>query len=59
MVVNKAALMDAFPNPVHIQHVPSKYGPTFRYGGKDATVVLNPQETVGTAWGITVAGVAK
>ena len=57
--VNKAALMDAFSNPVYIQHVPSKYGPTFRYVGRDATVVLNPQGTVVTAWGTTVTGVAK
>lgn len=42
--VNQVAVTDAFLYPVSIQYVPSKYGPTFKYVGQNATVVVNPQE---------------
>ncbi len=57
--VNKAAIMYAFSNPVAIQYVPSKYGPTFRYIGKDAAVVVNADGKVVTAWAVNSLGVAK
>lgn len=57
--VNQAAVTDAFSNPVSIQYVPSKYGPAFKYVGQNATVVVNPQGNVVTAWGTSSAGVAK
>jgi len=57
--VNKAAIMYAFSNPVAIQYVPSKYGPTFRYIGRDATVVVNVEGKVVTAWAVNSSGVAK
>ncbi|GGY05811.1 polymorphic toxin-type HINT domain-containing protein [Paludibacterium paludis] len=57
--VNKAAVTDAFFNPVAIHYVPSKYGPTFKYVGQNATVVVNSQGNVVTAWGTSAAGVAK
>ena len=57
--VNQAAVVDAFSNPTAIQYVPSKYGPTFKYVGINATVVVNPQGNVVTAWGTSAAGVAK
>jgi filamentous hemagglutinin len=57
--VSPAAVNDAFANPVSIQYVPSKYGPTFKYTGQNATVVVNAQGNVVTAWGTSSAGVAK
>ena len=50
---------DASNNPLNIQYVPSKYGPTFWYVGQNATVVINPQGNVVTAWGTTSMGVGK
>lgn len=57
--VNQAAVNDAFANPVAIQYAPSKYGPTFKYIGQNATVVVNPQGNVVTTWGTSAAGVSK
>ncbi|WP_199545304.1 hemagglutinin repeat-containing protein, partial [Paraburkholderia kururiensis] len=57
--VSQAAVDDAFANPTVIQYVPSKYGPTFKYVGQNATVVVNPQGNVVTAWGTSAAGVGK
>jgi filamentous hemagglutinin len=57
--VSPAAVDDAFVNPVNIQYVPSKFGPTFKYTGQNATVVVNAQGNVVTAWGTSSAGVAK
>lgn len=57
--VSQAAINDAFANPVSIQYVPSKYGPTFRYTGQNATVVVNPQGNVVTTWATSSAGTAK
>lgn len=57
--VSQAAISDAFANPTAIQYVPSKYGPTFKYVGQNATVVVNPQGNVVTTWGTSAAGVGK
>jgi filamentous hemagglutinin len=57
--VSPTAINDAFSNPVAIQYVPSQYGPTFRYVGQNATVVVNPQGNVVTTWGTSAAGVGK
>jgi hypothetical protein len=39
--VSQAAVIDAFANQLSIQYVPYKYRQTFKYIGKDATVVVN------------------
>lgn len=57
--VSQAALDDAFANPTAIQYVPSKYGPTFKYVGQNATVVVNSQGNVVTAWGTSASGVPR
>ncbi|MFP6562460.1 hypothetical protein WJ542_29785 [Paraburkholderia sp. B3] len=57
--VNQAAVNDAFSNPTNIQYVPSAYGPTFKYIGQNATVVVNEQGNVVTTWGTSAAGVKK
>ncbi|WP_438699073.1 VENN motif pre-toxin domain-containing protein [Vogesella sp.] len=57
--VNKDAVINAFSNPVAIQYVPSKYGPTFRYIGQDAAVVVNAEGKVVTAWATNSYGVAR
>jgi filamentous hemagglutinin len=57
--VNQAAVNDAFSNPTAVQYVPSSLGPTFKYIGQNATVVVNPQGNVVTTWGTSAAGVAK
>ena len=57
--VSQVAVNDAFANPVSIQYVPSKYGPTFKYTGQNATVVVNPQGGVVTTWATNSAGTAK
>jgi hypothetical protein len=57
--VNQTALSNAFANPLKIEYVPSKYGPTFKYVGSDATVVLNSDGNVVTTWANSSAGTAK
>ncbi|MFT3848682.1 MAG: RHS repeat-associated core domain-containing protein [Propionivibrio sp.] len=57
--VNQTAIDSAFNSPVNIQYAPSQYGPTFRYIGQDATVVVNAQGNVVTVWGTSAMGVAK
>ena len=57
--VSQSALEDAFANPNAIQYAPSSYGPTFRYVGNDATVVLNPQGNAVTGWATSVAGIGR
>ncbi|RQR43495.1 filamentous hemagglutinin N-terminal domain-containing protein [Burkholderia sp. Bp9131] len=57
--VSQGAVDDAFANPTAIQYVPSKYGPTFKYVGQNATVVVNAEGNVVTAWGTSAAGVKK
>jgi filamentous hemagglutinin len=55
--VSQAALEDAFANPTAIQYAPSSYGPTFRYIGNSATVVVNPAGNVVTGWATSILGV--
>ncbi|WP_269320452.1 hemagglutinin repeat-containing protein [Hylemonella gracilis] len=57
--VSQSAINDAFANPVGIQYVPSKYGPTFRYIGQNATVVVNSEGNVVTNWATSSAGTRK
>ena len=57
--VSQAAVNDAFVNPVSIQYVPSKYGPTFKYIGKDATVVVNSEGNAVTTWATNSGGTGK
>jgi len=57
--VDQAAIDSAFLNPKAIQYVPSNYGPTFRYVGENATVAVNPQGHVTTAWGTSAAGLRR
>ena len=57
--VSQAAVNDAFANPVSIQYVPSKYGPTFKYTGQNATVVVNSEGNAVTTWATNSAGTGK
>ncbi len=57
--VNKAALEDAWMNPLKIEYTPTQYGPTFRYTGKNAVIVVNPNGLVVTGWPMSSAGVGK
>jgi RHS repeat-associated protein len=55
--VSQQALEDAFANPNAIQYAPSTYGPTFRFVGEDATVVVNPEGNVVTGWATSSLGI--
>jgi filamentous hemagglutinin len=57
--VSQSALNNAWSNPQKIEYFPSKYGPTFRYTGKDAVIVVNTEGNVVTAWGKSAAGTGK
>jgi len=57
--VSQAALDSAWSNPSNIQYAPSPYGPTFRFTGSDATVVVNSDGTVVTSWATSAAGTGK
>jgi hypothetical protein len=57
--VSNFAVKEAFDSPASIQYVPSAYGPTFKYIGRDATVVLNTEGKVVTAWANNSAGTRK
>jgi hypothetical protein len=57
--ISRPALDDAFANPLNIRYAPSKYGPTFQYIGKDATIVVNPQGRAVTGWGTNAAGTGR
>jgi hypothetical protein len=46
--VSQSALNNAWSNPLKIEYVPSKYGPTFRYTGSDAVIVVNTEGKVVT-----------
>ncbi|QNI07528.1 hypothetical protein GAN17_15430 [Mycobacterium kubicae] len=49
--INDNALQDAVSNPIRPpQFIPDQYGGTWRYVGKDATVNLNQNGEVTTAW---------
>ena len=57
--VSASALNDAFSHPIKIEYVPSPYGPTFKYTGNNAVVVVNPEGNAVTAWATNSAGVKK
>ena len=55
--VNDTAVNDAVANPTKPpRYVPDKYGGTYRYVGKDATVNLNKDGQVVTAWARNSSG---
>jgi len=57
--VSQSALNSAWSSPLKIEYVPSKYGPTFRYTGTDAVIVINSEGTVVTGWGKSSSGTGK
>ncbi|WP_223473007.1 MULTISPECIES: filamentous hemagglutinin N-terminal domain-containing protein [unclassified Pseudomonas] len=57
--VSQSALSGAWSSPLKIEYVPSKYGPTFRYTGTDAVIVVNAEGKVVTGWGKSAAGTGK
>jgi hypothetical protein len=57
--VSLSAMIDAWSNPVKIEYFPSSYGPTFRYTGTDAAIVVNPEGGVVTGWGRSSSGVGR
>ncbi|CNG45641.1 adhesin [Yersinia frederiksenii] len=57
--ISPIALDSAWSNPLKIEYVPSKYGPTFRYTGNDAVIVINAEGKVVTGWAKSSYGVAK
>lgn len=57
--ISKSAMDNAWSPPLKIEYVPSKYGPTFRYTGKDAVIVVNQDGKVVTGWAKSSAGTAK
>jgi len=57
--VSKSAMDNAWSNPLKIDYVPSKYGPTFRYTGKDAVIFVNQEGKVVTGWAKSSSGTAK
>jgi filamentous hemagglutinin len=54
--VGQAAISSAWSNPLKIEYVPTQYGPTFRYTGTDAVVVVNAEGKVVTAWAKSSSG---
>ncbi|MFT5591634.1 MAG: RHS repeat-associated protein, partial [Bradyrhizobium sp.] len=57
--VSKSALLDAWTNPIKIEYVPSKYGPTFRLTGNDAVMVVNTDGKVVTGWARSSTGTGR
>ncbi|ANI60978.1 hypothetical protein PGR6_34050 [Pseudomonas sp. GR 6-02] len=57
--VSPSALSSAWSSPLKIEYVPSKYGPTFRYTGADAVIVVNAEGKVVTGWGKSSSGTGK
>ncbi|WP_192812406.1 DUF637 domain-containing protein, partial [Pseudomonas psychrophila] len=57
--VSQSALNSAWSSPLKIEYVPSKYGPTFRYTGADAVIVVNAEGKVVTGWGKSSSGTGK
>ncbi|SEF01799.1 hypothetical protein SAMN04489800_3635 [Pseudomonas deceptionensis] len=57
--VSPSALSSAWSSPLKIEYVPSKYGPTFRYTGTDAVIVVNAEGKVVTGWGKSSSGTGK
>ncbi|WP_241613744.1 VENN motif pre-toxin domain-containing protein [Rosenbergiella epipactidis] len=57
--VSKNAIDNAWSSPLKIEYVPSKYGPTFRYTGNAAVIVVNQDGKVVTGWAKSSSGTAK
>jgi hypothetical protein len=57
--VSQSALTNAWSNPLKIEYVPSKYGPTFRYTGTDTVIVVNADGKVVTGWAKSSSGTGK
>lgn len=57
--VSKSAIGNAWSNPLKIEYVPSKYGPTFRYTGNNAVIVVNQEGKVVTGWAKSSSGTSK
>lgn len=57
--VSQSALTNAWSNPLKVEYVPSKYGPTFRYTGADAVIVVNTEGKVVTGWAKSSSGTGK
>ncbi|WP_374440002.1 DUF637 domain-containing protein [Pseudomonas panipatensis] len=57
--VSQSALTNAWTNPLKIEYVPSKYGPTFKYTGGDAVIVVNTDGKVVTGWAKSSSGTGK
>jgi hypothetical protein len=57
--VSQGALLDAWANPVKINYVPSKWGPTFLLTGNDAVIVVNADGKVVTGWAKSAAGTGQ
>jgi filamentous hemagglutinin len=57
--VSKSSLLDAWTNPIKIDYVPTKYGPTFRLTGNDAAIVVNLDGKVVTGWATSSKGTGK
>lgn len=56
---SRAALENAFANPNSIQYAASMYGPTFRYVGNEATVVVNAEGNAVTGWANSTLGIGR
>lgn len=54
--IQRSALEDAFENPYEIRYASSKYGPTFQYVGRNATIIVNSEGNVVTGWATNSAG---
>lgn len=54
--VSRAALKDAFENPLKINYQSSRYGPTFQFVGKYATIAINAEGKVTAGWANNRAG---
>jgi filamentous hemagglutinin len=57
--VSRTALEDAFANPLNMKYQPTKYGPTFQFVGENATVAVNADGKVTTAWATSSAGTRR
>lgn len=55
--VSQSALEDAFANPNAIEYGRSPYGPTFRFTGNNATIVVNGSGNVVTGWATGSGGI--
>lgn len=57
--VSQSTLNSAWSSPLKIEYVPSKCGPTFRYTGADAVIVVNAEGKVVAGWGKSSSGTGK